>query len=125
MNVLTVEVIDMCVERYSKENYLEFCLSTTNGNYIATVNILGISDIDFWNEDYGVVGSLVWVESNVHDVLSYKVKVVSDDDGEVITNPDIVSAIEDAVYAYDFSNVNEEVAEILINEMRDSYDCVA
>ena len=125
MKVLNVEVIDMCVERYSKENYLEFCLSTTNGSYIATVNILGVSDIEFWNEDYGVVGSPVWTESNVHDVLSYKVKVVSDDDGEVITNPDIVSAIEAAVYAYDFSNVNEEVAEIMINEMRESYDCDA
>lgn len=124
MKVLNVEVIDMYVERYSKENYLEFCLSTTNGSYIATVNILGVSDIEFWNEGYGVAGSPVWTESNVHDVLSYKVKVVSDDDdGEVITNPDIVSAIEAAVYAYDFSNVNEEVAEIMINEMRESYDC--
>ena len=122
MKVLNVEVIDMFVEQYSKENYLEFCLSTTNGSYIATVNILGVSDIEFWNEDYGVVGSPVWTESNVHDVLSYKVKVVSDDDGEVITNHDIVSAIEAAVYAYDFSNVNEEVAEILINEMKESYD---
>ena len=125
MKVLNVEVIDMYVERYSKENYLEFCLATTNGSYIATVNILGVSDIEFWNEDYGVVGSPVWTESNVHDVLSYKVRVVSDDDGEVITNPDIVSEIEDAVYAYDFSNVNEEVAEIMINEMRESYDCDA
>ena len=125
MKVLNVEVIDMCVERYSKEDYLEFCLSTTNGSYIATVSILGVSDIEFWNEDYGVAGSPVWTESNVHDVLSYKVKVVSDDDGEVITNPDIVSAIEAAVYAYDFSNVNEEVAEIMINEMRESYDCDA
>ena len=125
MNVLNIEVIDMYVERYSKENYLEFCLSTTNGNYIATVNILGVSDINFWNEDYGVAGSPVWTESNVHDVLTYKFNFVSDDDGEVITNPDIVSAIEAAVYAYDFSNVNEEVAEILINEMRESYDCDA
>ena len=57
--------------------------------------------------------------------LSQKVKVVSDDDGEVITNPDIVSVIEAAVCAYDFSNVNEEVAEIVINEMRESYDCDA
>ena len=125
MNILNVEIIDMYVERYSKENYLEFCLSTTNSSYIATVVILGVSDIKFWNEDYGVYGSPVWTESNVHDVLSYKVKVVSDDDGEVITNPDIVSAIENAVYAYDFSNINEDVAEILINEMRESYDCDA
>ena len=125
MKVLNVEVIDMCVERYSKENCLDFCLSTTNGSYIATVNILGVSDIEFWNDDYGVVGSPIWTESNVRDVLSYKVKVVSDDDGEVITNPDIVSAIEASVYAYDFSNVNEDVAEIMINEMRESYDCDA
>ena len=122
MKVLNVEVIDMYVERYSKENYLEFCLSTPNGSYIATVNILGVSDIDFWNEDYGVSGSPVWVESNVHDVLTYKVKVISDDDGEVITNPIIVRAIEAAVYAYDFSNVNEEVVEMLINEMKEPYD---
>ena len=122
MKVLNVEVIDMFVEQYSKENYLELCLNTTSGSYIATVSILGVSDIKFWNEDYGVAGSPVWTESNVHDVLSYKVKVVSDDDGEVITNPDIVRSIEAAVYAYDFSNVNEEVAEILINEMKESYD---
>ena len=122
MKVLNIEVIDMYVERYSKENYLEFCLSTTNGNYIATVNILGVSDIEFWRESYGVYGSPVWIESNVHDVLTYKVKAVSDDDGEVITNPDIVSSVENTVYAYDFSNVNEEIAEMLINEMRESYD---
>ena len=122
MKVLNIEVMDMCVEQYSKENYLELCLNTTNGSYIATVNILGVSDIDFWNEDYGVAGSPVWTESNVHNVLTYKVKVVSDDDEEIITNPDIISAIEDAVYAYDFSNVNEEVVEMLINEMKEPYD---
>ena len=91
MKVLNIEVIDMYVERYSKENYLEVCLTTTNNTYIANVSILGVSDIDFWNEDYGVAGSPVWTESNVHDVLTYKVKIVSDDDGEVITKPDIVS----------------------------------
>ena len=122
MKVLNIEVMDMYVEQYSKENYLELCLNTTNGCYIATVSILGVSDINFWNEDYGVAGSPVWIESNVHNVLTYKVKVVSDDDEEVITNPDIISAIEDAVYAYDFSNVNEEVVEMLINEMKESYD---
>ena len=122
MKVLNIEVIDMYVERYSKENYLEVCLTTTNNTYIANVSILGISDVKFWRESYGVYGSPVWTESNVHDVLSYKVKAVSDYDGEVITNLDIVSAVENTVYAYDFSDVNEEVAEILINEMRESYD---
>ena len=123
MKVLNIEVIDMHVERFSKENYLEVCLTTTNGNYIATVNILGVSNIDFWNEDYGVAGSPVWTESNVHDVIKYKLLCVCDDNENAITNPNIVSAVENAVYAYDFSNVNEEVAEILINEMRESYDC--
>ena len=122
MKVLNIEVMDMYVEQYSKENYLELCLNTTNGCYIATVSILGVSDIEFWSNNYGVAGSPAWTESNVHNVLTYKVKVVSDDDEEVITNPDIISAIEDAVYAYDFSNVNEEVVEILINEMKESYD---
>ena len=122
MKVLNIEVTDMYVEQYSKENYLELCLNTTNGCYIATVSILGVSDIEYWSSNYGVAGSPVWIESNVHNVLTYKVKVVSDDDEEVITNPDIISAIEDAVYAYDFSNVNEEVVEILINEMKESYD---
>ena len=122
MKVLNIEVIDMYVERFSKENYLEVCLTTTNNNYIANVSVIGVSDIEFWSNNYGVAGSPVWTESNVHDVLSYKVKVVSDDDGEVITNPDMQSAIEAAVYAYDFSNVNEEVVEILINEMKESYD---
>ena len=125
MKVLNIEVIDMYDERFSKENYLEVCLNTTNGAYIAKVSIIGVSDIEFWRESYGVSGSPTWIESNVHDVLTYKVKAVSDDDGEVITNTNIVSAIESAVYAYDFSNVNEEVAEILINEMRESYDCDA
>ena len=125
MTVLNIEVIDMYVERFSKENYLEVCLNTTNGAYMAKVSIIGVSDIEFWMESYGVAGSPVWTESNVHDVLTYKVKAVSDDDGEVIKNTNIVSAIESAVYAYDFSNVNEEVAEILINEMRESYNCDA
>ena len=67
MKVLNIEVIDMYVERYSKENYLEICLNTTNGVYIAKVSILGVSDVKFWNEDYSVAGSPVWTESNVHD----------------------------------------------------------
>ena len=123
MKVLNTEVIDMHVERYSKENYLEFCLSTTNGNYIATINILGISDIEFWNEDYGVAGSPVWTESNVHDVIKYKLLCVYDDNENAITNPDIVSTVENVISTYDFYNTSEEIAEMLINEMRDSYDC--
>ena len=47
MKVLNIEVIDMYVERFSKENYLEVCLTTTNGAYIAKVAILGVSDIEF------------------------------------------------------------------------------
>lgn len=58
MKVLNIEVIDMYVERYSKENNLEVCLTTINGSYIATVNILGISDIEFWNEDYVLLEAL-------------------------------------------------------------------
>ena len=77
MKVLDIKVIDMYVERYSKENYLEVCLDTTNGAYIATVNILGVSVIEFWRESYGVDGSPVWTESNVHDVLTYKVRALS------------------------------------------------
>ena len=123
MKVLNIEVIDMYVERFSKENYLEFCLTTTNGSYIATVNILGISDIDFWNEDYGVAGSPVWTESNVHDVIKYKLVHVYDDNENAITNPDIVSTVENVISTYDFYNTSEEIAEMLINEMRDSYDC--
>ena len=125
MKVLNIEVIDMYVERYSKENYLEFCLSTTNGSYIATVNILGVSDIEFWNEDYGVAGSPVWTESNVHDVIKYKLVHVYDDNENAITNPDIVSAVENAISTYDFYNTSEEIEERLINEMRESYDCDA
>ena len=45
MKVLNIEVIDMYVERSSKENYLEVCLNTTNGAYIAKVSILGVSVI--------------------------------------------------------------------------------
>ena len=47
MKVLDIEVIDMYVERFSKENYLEVCLNTTNNTYIAKVSILGVSDIEF------------------------------------------------------------------------------
>ena len=98
MKVFNIEVIDMYVERYSKENYLEVCLTTTNGNYIATVNILGISDIEFWMESYGVSGSPVWIESNVHDVIKYKLVHVYDDNENTITNPDIVSAVENCIF---------------------------
>ena len=50
MKVLNIEVIDMYVERYSKENYLEVCLTTTNNTYIAKVSILGVSDVKFWRD---------------------------------------------------------------------------
>ena len=115
----------MYVERYSKENYLEICLTTTNNNYIAKVSILGVSDIEFWRESYGVSGSPTWIESNVHDVIEYKLLCVYDDNENTITNPDIVSAAENAINTYDFYNTSEEIAEILINEIRDSYDCDA
>ena len=123
MKVLNVEVIDMYVERYSKENYLEICLTTTNGSYIATVNILGISDIDFWNEDYGVFGSPTWIESDVHNVIEYKLLCVYDDNENMITNPDIMIAVENAINAYDFYNTSEEIEERLMTEIRESYDC--
>ena len=122
MKVLNIEVIDMYVERFSKENYLEVCLNTTNGAYIAKVSIIGVSDIEFWRESYGVYGSPVWIESNVHDVIEYKLLCVYDDNENIITKPDIVNAVENVVYTYDFSNVNEEVAEIIINEIKESYD---
>ena len=60
MKVLNIEVMDMYVEQYSKENYLEICLNTTNGCYIATVSILGVSDIEYWSNNYGVAGSPVF-----------------------------------------------------------------
>ena len=123
MKVLKIEVIDMYVERFSKENYLEVCLNTTNGAYIAKVSILGVSDIEFWRESYGVSGSPTWIESNVHDVIEYKLLCVYDDNENTITNPDIVSAVENAINTYDFYNTSEEIAEMIINEMRDSYDC--
>jgi len=62
MEVLNIEVIDMYVERYYKENYLEVCLNTTNGAYIAKVSIIGVSDIEFWMESYGVSGSPTWMK---------------------------------------------------------------
>ena len=123
MNVLNIEVIDMFVERYSKENYLEVCLTTTNNTYIANVSILGVSDVKFWRESYGVSGSPTWIESNVHDVIEYKLLCVYDDNENIITNPDIVIAVENVINTYDFYNTSEEIAEMIINEMRDSYDC--
>jgi len=50
---------------------------------------------------------------------------VYDDNENAITNPDIVSAVENSINTYDFYNTSEEIAEILINEMRESYDCDA
>ena len=125
MKVLNIEVIDMYVERFSKENYLEVCLNTTNGAYIAKVSILGVSDIEFWRESYGVYGSPVWIESNVHDVIEYKLLCVYDDNENIITNPDIVVAVENAINTYDFYNTSEEIEERLMTEIRDSYDCDA
>ena len=125
MNVLNIEVIDMYVERYSKENYLEFCLTTTNGAYIAKVSILGVSDVKFWRESYGVYGSPTWIESNVHDVIKYKLVHVYDDNENATTNPDIVSAVENVISTYDFYNTSEEIEERFITEIRDSYDCDA
>ena len=112
----------MYVKRFSKENYLEVCLNTTNGAYIAKVSIIGVSDIEFWWESYGVSGSPTWIESNVHDVIKYKLVHVYNDNENAITNPDIVGAVENVISTYDFYNTNEEIAEILINEMRESYD---
>ena len=123
MKVLNIEVIDMYVERFSKENYLEVCLNTTNGAYIAKVSIIGVSDIEFWRESYGVYGSPVWIESNVHDVIEYKLLCVYDDNENIITNPDIVVAVENAINTYDFYNTSEEIEERLMTEIRDSYDC--
>lgn len=123
MNVLNIEVIDMHVERFSKENYLEVCLNTTNGDYIAKVSILGVSDIKFWKESYGVAGSPTWIESNVHDVIEYKLLCVYDDNENTITNPDIVIAVENAINTYDFYNTSEEIEERLMTEIRESYDC--
>ena len=123
MKVLNIEVIDMYVERYSKENYLEVCLNTTNGAYIAKVSILGVSDVKFWYEDYGVAGSPTWIESNVLDVIEYKLLCVYDDNENIITKPDVVIAVENAINTYDFYNTSYEIEERLMTEIRESYDC--
>ena len=123
MKVLNIEVIDMYVERFSKENYLEVCLNTTNGAYIAKVSIIGVSDVKLWWESYGVSGSPTWIESNVHDVIEYKLLCVYDDNENIITKPDIVSAVENDINTYDFYNTSEEIEERLMTEIRDSYDC--
>ena len=93
------------------------------GLSIAFVTLDGILLIEFWWESYGVSGSPTWIESNVHDVIEYKLLCVYDDNENIITNPDIVIAVENAINTYDFYNTSEEISEILINEMRESYDC--
>lgn len=122
MNVLNIEVMDMYVRRFSDENSLDFSLETTNGNYNVTVSIRGVSDLKFWEDSYGVSGSPVWVDSNVNDVVDYVILSIYDDNDDVVTNPDIVSEIENAVYGYDFSEINETVEELVMNEIRTSYD---
>ena len=122
MNVLNIEVMDMYVKRFSDENSLDFSLETTNGNYNVTVAISGVSDLKFWEDSYGVSGSPVWVDSNVNDVVDYIILSIYDDNDDVVTNPDIVSEIENAVYGYDFSEINETIEERVMNEIRASYD---
>ena len=122
MNVLNIEVMDMYVRRFSDENSLYLSLETTNGNYSVTVDIRGVSDLKFWEDSYGVSGSPIWVDSNVNDVVDYVVLSVYDDNDDVVTNPDIVSEIENAVYGYDFSEINETIEELVMNEIRTSYD---
>ena len=122
MNVLNIEVMDMYVKRFSDENSLDFSLETTNGNYNVTLAIRGVSDLKFWEDSYGVSGSPVWVDSNVNDVVDYVILSIYDDNDDVVTNPDIVSEIENAIYGYDFSEINETVEELVMNEIRASYD---
>ena len=122
MNVFNIEVMDMYVRRFSDENSLYLSLETTNGNYSVTVGIRGVSDLKFWEDSYGVSGSPVWVDSNVNDVVDYIILNIYDDNDDVVTNPDIVSEIENAVYGYDFSEINETIEELVMNEIRTSYD---
>ena len=122
MNVLNIDVMDMYVGRFSDENSLDLSLETTKGNYNVTVSIRGVSDLKFCEDSYGVSGSPVWVDSNVNDVVDYIILSIYDDNDDVVTNPDIVSEIENAVYSYDFSEINETIEELVMNEIRTSYD---
>ena len=46
---------------------------------------------------------------------------VYDDNENIITKPDIVSAVENAINTYDFYNTSEEIEERLMTEIRESY----
>lgn len=122
MKVLNIEVDEIVVERFSEDNFVSLIVETTNGSYDANVYITGVSDIKFWNESYGVSGSPVWVESNVHSVVDYFLANVYDEYGDGVTNPETLRVIEEAVYNYDFTEVNETIAEEVLNEIKKSYD---
>lgn len=122
MEILNITVEDIEVCRWSTDNHVTLFIDTPEWSYDVTVSILGVPLVNFWKEDYGVEGSPVWVENDTNYTLSYAVLKVCDGLGEVVTNPDIIIAVTKAVNEYDFTEVNEAVAELLLEEIKGDYD---
>lgn len=122
LNITIGGVKDIEVSRWYTDDHVTLFIDTPECYYDVTVSILGVPLVNFWNDSYGVEGSPVWVENDADSVLSYAVLNVCDDAGDVVTDPDIINAVTKAVNEYDFSEVNEAVAELILEEIKSDYN---
>ena len=58
-------------------------LTLEHNNYTFYYSIIGLEDVKFFNDSYGVEGS-AFINDNIDEVVSYKLDEVLDDDEQVV-----------------------------------------
>lgn len=78
-------------------------LTLENNNYTFYYSIIGLEDVNFFNDSYGVEGS-GFINDNIDEVVSFELTEVLDEDEHVVDVDNI---------SLDESSVNEVLAEKL------------
>ena len=78
-------------------------LTIEHNNLTFYYSIIGLEDVKFFNDSYGVEGS-AFINDNIDEVVSYKLDEVLDDDEQVVDTYSV---------SLDESSVNEVLSEQL------------
>ena len=78
-------------------------LTLEHNNLTFYYSIIGLEDVKFFNDSYGVEGS-AFINDNIDEVVSYKLDEVLDDDEQVVDTYSV---------SLDESSVNEVLSEQL------------
>ena len=82
-------------------NLSDDILTIEHNNYTFYYSIIGLEDVKFFNDSYGVEGS-AFIDDNIDEVVSYSLTEILDDEENVVSLDNVV---------LDESSINEALSE--------------